>query len=250
MTMTHNTMKTKDGQENSALIELWGVSKHYQQASEIVKAVDDVSLQVQAGDFVSITGRSGSGKTTLLSLIGGLTAPTSGGVRLFDRTLKDLGDGELSALRAEKIGYVFQFASLIPTLSTLDNVRLPGIFAPQPVDLAYARQLLDWVGLSDKLNNYPAELSGGQQARVSLARALANQPDLLLADEPTGNLDVETEWEILSLLRDLNRDQNITIMLVTHNPELAKYGHRHMIMQGGNLTENYQWLQEQETVHE
>jgi len=234
--------------ENSALIELWGVSKHYRQGPEIVIAVDDVSLQVQAGDFVSITGRSGSGKTTLLSLIGGLTAPSSGGVRLFDQSLKELDDVTLSALRAERMGYVFQFSSLIPTLSTLDNVRLPGIFAAIPVDLDYAKQLLDWVGLSDKLYNYPAELSGGQQARVSLARALANHPDLLLADEPTGNLDVETEWEILSLLRDLNRDQDITIMLVTHNPELAKYGDRHFVMHSGGLTESFQWVGEEVSI--
>ncbi len=244
MTQVDNTVRDGHRLGGSALVELWGVSKHYQQGLDSVKAVDDVSLKVQAGDFVSITGRSGSGKTTLLSLIGGLTAPTSGGVRLFDQTLKNLGDSELSALRAERMGFVFQFASLIPTLSTLDNVRLPGIFAPKPVDTAYARKLLDWVGLSDKLNSYPAELSGGQQARVSLARALANQPDLLLADEPTGNLDVETEWEILSLLRDLNQEQNITIMLVTHNPELAKYGDRHFVMHGGGLTESYQWLGE------
>ncbi len=245
--MTHMELQYNDekNQEGSALIELWGISKHYQQGSEIVKAVDDVSLQVQAGDFVSITGRSGSGKTTLLSLIGGLTASTSGGVRVFDQTIQELSDRELSALRAQRIGFVFQFTSLIPTLTALDNVRLPGIFADTLVGQSYARELLDWVGLSDKLNNYPAELSGGQQARVSLARALANKPDLLLADEPTGNLDVETEWEILSLLKELNLKQNMTILLVTHNPELAKYGNRHVVMHAGGLNESYEWLSEE-----
>lgn len=237
-------------QKKSSLVELWGVSKHYQQGSVTVKAVDDVSLQVLTGDFVSITGRSGSGKTTLLSLIGGLTEPTSGGVRVYDQAIQNLSDAELSTLRARRIGFVFQFTSLIPTLTTLDNVRLPGIFSDTLVGQDYARKLLDWVGLSDKLNNYPAELSGGQQARVSLARALANKPDLLLADEPTGNLDVETEWEILSLLRDLNQSQNMTILLVTHNPELAKYGNRHLVMHSGELSESYEWLQEQEVVRD
>ncbi|MBC8506516.1 MAG: ABC transporter ATP-binding protein [Anaerolineales bacterium] len=239
----------QESSASSALIELWGVSKHYQQGTEIVKAVDDVSMQVQAGDFVSITGRSGSGKTTLLSLIGCLTAPSTGGVRVFDQTIQSLSDSEVSALRAERIGFVFQFASLIPTLTALDNVRLPGIFADSLVGNKYALELLDWVGLSDKRNNYPAELSGGQQARVSLARALANKPDLLLADEPTGNLDVETEWEILSLLRDLNLSQNMTVLLVTHNPELAKYGNRHLVMHSGDLSESYEWLQEKGVEH-
>jgi len=235
---------------SSALVELWGVSKHYQQGSEVVKAVDDVSLQVQAGDFVSITGRSGSGKTTLLSLIGGLTSPTSGEIKVFGESLGSLDDVAISTLRADRVGFVFQFSSLIPTLSALDNVRLPGIFASTLVERSYAAELLDWVGLSDKRNNYPAELSGGQQARVSLARALANRPDLLLADEPTGNLDVETEWEILSLLRDLNLNQNTTILLVTHNPELAQYGNRHLVMHSGGVSESYEWLQEQEIAHD
>lgn len=248
--MYHQDMNYKEGSTSSALVELWGLSKHYQQGPEIVRAVDDVSLQVQAGDFVSITGRSGSGKTTLLSLIGGLTVPTSGGVRIFNQTVQDLSDNDLSALRAEHMGFVFQFSSLIPTLTALDNVRLPGIFANSSVSQAYARELLDWVGLSEKLHSYPAELSGGQQARVSLALALANKPDLLLADEPTGNLDVDTEWEILSLLRDLNQSQNMTVLLVTHNPELAKYGNRHLVMHSGELTESYEWLQEQGVVHD
>jgi len=224
------------------IIHLEKVCKYYQQGAETVRAVDTVSLDVNAGDFVSITGRSGSGKTTLLSLIGGLTNPTSGEIDIFGAAINQLKDEAVSVLRANRIGFVFQFASLIPTLTVLDNVRLPGLFAVQNVNPAYAKELLAWVGLSEKLNSYPAELSGGQQARVSLARALANQPDLLLADEPTGNLDVETEWEILSLLRDLNLNQNTTVVLVTHNPELAKYGNRHFVMQSGQLSESYQWL--------
>ena len=220
------------------IICLENVCKYYRQGTEIVRAVDDVSLQVLPGDFASITGRSGSGKTTLLSLIGGLTTPSQGEVEIFGEAISSLDDEALSSLRANRIGFVFQFASLIPTLTALDNVRLPGLFGAKPVSPKDATDLLAWVGLSDKLYNFPAELSGGQQTRVALARALTNHPSLLLADEPTGNLDVDTEAEILTLLRDLNRDREMTIVLVTHNPELAQHGTRHLVMQSGKLTEN------------
>jgi len=223
--------------KNAPVINVEKTNKHYQQGNEIVRAVDDVSLQVLSGDFVSITGRSGSGKTTLLSLIGGLTMPTTGHIEIFNQPLESLDDAALSTLRARRIGFVFQFASLIPTLTALDNVRLPGLFGSGQVNPKDAADLLSWVGLSDKLYNFPSELSGGQQTRVALARALVNHPDLLLADEPTGNLDVETEHEILILLRDLNRERGMTIVLVTHNPELARHGTRHLVMHNGMLTE-------------
>ncbi len=219
------------------VISLERVSKLYRQGHEIVHAVNEADLQVFPGDFVSITGRSGSGKTTLLSLIGGLTTPTAGRVGIFGQALESLEDVPLSTLRASRIGFVFQFASLIPTLTALDNVRLPGLFNSAQVDPKDAADLLGWVGLAGKTNSFPSELSGGQQTRTALARALANRPDLLLADEPTGNLDVETEHEILTLLRDLNRQRGMTIVLVTHNPELARHGTRHLIMDNGNLTE-------------
>jgi ABC-type lipoprotein export system ATPase subunit len=217
------------------VIDLNGVSKVYQQGAETVIAVDDVTLRLEKGDFLVITGRSGSGKTTLLSLIGGLTRPTSGSVRVFGDALADLEDDTLSSLRAERIGFVFQFASLIPTLTALDNVRLPGLFASRRLGQTEAAKLLSWVGLSNKAGSYPSQLSGGQQARVAMARALANRPDLLLADEPTGNLDVETEREILELMRDLNQMQGTSVVLVTHNPEMACFGDRHLIMHSGRL---------------
>lgn len=233
--------KNSDNTHKSSVVHLADVNKHYQQGTETVRAVDKVTLQVEAGDFLLITGRSGSGKTTLLSLIGGLTRPTSGEVIVFDQSLAKLDDPAMSALRAERIGFVFQFASLMPTLSALDNVRLPGLFAQNPVNLDEAARLLSWVGLADKLGSYPAQLSGGQQARVAVARALANRPDLLLADEPTGNLDVETEQEIMALFRELNLNNDTTIVLVTHNPELARYGNRHLVMDSGRLNEAQPW---------
>jgi putative ABC transport system ATP-binding protein/lipoprotein-releasing system ATP-binding protein len=250
--MTHLNKRGGNGSSpvQEWVVELVMVSKHYQLGSVTVKAVERATLEVSAGDFLTITGRSGSGKTTLLSLIGGLTNPTSGQVKVFGQALDDLADAAISTLRAERIGFAFQFASLIPTLTALDNVRLPGLFASRPVNLGKAAELLSWVGLADKRASYPAELSGGQQARVALARALANHPDLLLADEPTGNLDVETEWEVLSLLRELNRERGTTVVLVTHNPELARYGNRHLIMQRGELHETYDWLPQEVGAHE
>lgn len=232
-------MMTDSSPANTPLIKTEKISKHYQQGTEIVRAVDDLSLQVLPGDFVSITGRSGSGKTTLLSLIGGLTLPTTGQIEIFEQSLADLDDVRLSTLRARRIGFVFQFASLIPTLTALDNVRLPGLFNEKAISTKEAADLLTWVGLADKLHNFPSELSGGQQTRVALARSLVNAPDLLLADEPTGNLDVETEHEILTLLSDLNRQRGMTILLVTHNPALAKHGTRHLVMDDGKLTESH-----------
>lgn len=221
--------------ETPSAVRLESVCKHYYQATELVKAVDEVDLCVQSGEFLVITGRSGSGKTTLLSLIGGLTTPTSGSIQVFGDSLDSLDDQQLSTLRAQQIGFVFQFASLIPTLSALDNVRLPGLFAGSPLSVGDAAELLSWVGLADRTTSYPSQLSGGQQARVAVARALANHPRLLLADEPTGNLDVETEREILNLLRKMNRSRGTAVVLVTHNPDLARFGQRHLVMDSGWL---------------
>lgn len=217
------------------LVELTGVCKHYQQGAELVKAVDGVDLRLKQGEFLVITGRSGSGKTTLLSLMGGLTMPTDGSIHLFGESLPQLDDLTASTLRAERIGFVFQFSSLIPTLTALDNVRLPGLFSATPPSVGDAAELLSWVGLADKQHSYPSQLSGGQQSRVAVARALVNRPDILLADEPTGNLDVETEGEILLLLQEMNLNHGTAVVLVTHNPELAHFGQHHLIMDSGRL---------------
>ena len=222
---------------NGPLLELVDVDKTYQQGHTLTKVVDGVNLHVYCNDFLCITGRSGSGKTTLLSLMGGLTLPTSGTVSVNGVNLSILKDSEMSSLRAGTIGYVFQFASLIPTLTILDNVRLPGLFASQLQPLEYAVDLLKWVGLGDKLYSYPAELSGGQQTRVAFARALSNKPSLLLADEPTSNLDVDTELEIMELLVSMKKQRGITVVMVTHNPDLSRFGNRLLAMERGKIKE-------------
>ncbi|CAG0993736.1 putative ABC transporter ATP-binding protein YknY [Anaerolineae bacterium] len=218
-------------------INLRGLSKSYRQGDVQVNAVDDVDLQVRAGDFIIITGRSGIGKTTLLSLIGGIAQPTSGEICIDGVNLESLDDAALSHLRARKIGFVFQFASLIPTLNVLENIRLPSLFTGQLVDEKRTIELAHMVGLSDKLKNYPPQLSGGQRRRVAIARAFVNQPEILLADEPTGDLDVETENEILALFRSFNA-QGMTIILVTHSPNLIAYGNRAFRMEQGKLVQD------------
>ncbi len=220
-------------------VKLIGLCKHYKLAAETVKAVDDVNLEVYKNDFLLITGRSGSGKTTLLSLIGGLTSPTAGEVHIHSTDLAKTSDDEISTFRAREIGFVFQFHSLIPTLTTLDNVKLPNMFTTQNSQPSDPLQLLSLVGLENRKNNYPSQLSGGQQTRVVLARALANHPTLLLADEPTGNLDHETELEIMQLLQQINREHGVTVIMVTHNPDLARYANRHIVMEDGRIIHEY-----------
>ncbi|HSJ53693.1 MAG TPA: ABC transporter ATP-binding protein [Anaerolineae bacterium] len=206
-----------------------------------VPAVHNVSLEVEPGEFVVITGRSGSGKTTLLSLVAGLTRPTSGQVLLDGVPVWSLPDKEQSLLRNEKIGFVFQFPSLLPTLTALENVMLPAMFAPPSKRgggggaQERARHLLEQVGLADKLRSYPRQLSGGQQQRVVIARALMNEPELLLADEPTSDLDEMTEHEIMSLFRDIHQKTGVTVLLVTHSAELGEYGTRSIHMAGGEI---------------
>ena len=208
----------------------------YMRRIEYVKAVDDVTFSVSKGEFILIVGRSGSGKTTLLSMLGGLTTPTAGAVRLNDRDLWSMSDGALSLLRGEYMGFVFQFSGLLPTLNVLENVMLPSLFvkAKEPVVKRARRLLLD-VGLDSKIQSFPSELSGGELKRVAIARALVNDPLLILADEPTGDLDVDTEREIMELFKAINR-QGKTILMVTHNPELSSYGSRVLRMEKGKIS--------------
>ena len=224
------------------MITIQNVSKTYTVNKElVVPAVRNVSLEVEKGEFVVITGRSGSGKTTLLNLVAGLTRPTSGKVLLDGVEVWTLPDEEQSLLRNQKIGFVFQFASLLPTLTTVENVMLPTMFGEkQSSDYARERAafLLEQVGLSDKLTSFPRQLSGGQQQRVVIARALMNEPQLLLADEPTSDLDEMTEQEIMAQFRDIHAETGVTVLLVTHSAELGRYGTRSIEMAGGEIVDS------------
>jgi len=220
------------------VIRLKGVTKIYQSGEITVRAVDGVDLKVEAGEMVLITGRSGSGKTTLLSLIGGLTRPTSGRVWVDGIELGSLNDKELSLIRNKKIGFMFQFASLISTLTAIDNVRLPVIFGrgEHQESRQRAEELLLKMNLSDKMISYPSQLSGGEQRRAAIARALMNEPEIILADEPTGDLDQETEDEVMQFFQEVNK-QGITLVVVTHNPELSAFTGAHYILSKGTLTQ-------------
>jgi lipoprotein-releasing system ATP-binding protein len=219
------------------MIQLDKVSKTYLMSKDnAIRAVLETSLEIKKGEFLVITGRSGSGKTTLLNLIAGLTRPSTGRVFLDGQDLWSLTDQQQSHLRNRKIGFIFQFPSLLPSLTALENVVLPTIFnadhAKDPGD-ARAIELLETVGLTEKLNAYPRQLSAGQQQRVVVARALLNQPELLLADEPTSDLDEQTETEIMDMFQQIHRDSGITIVLVTHSTQLVRYGSKSIHMAGG-----------------
>lgn len=221
------------------VISLRDITKTYTLAGHAtITAVKDVSLEVAPGEFIVITGRSGSGKTTLLNLVAGLTRPTSGEVLLDDVKLWRLPDKQQSLLRNQKIGFIFQFPSLLPSLTALENVALPTLFGPregrQNAD-ERAAALLQKFGLSDKLEAYPRQLSAGQQKRVVIARSLINQPEVLLADEATGDLDEQTEKEIMALLGEIHATTGVTILMVTHNLDLVASATRAMEMVNGVL---------------
>ncbi len=221
------------------MINLDAVTKIYTLAREnSVTAVRDVSLKVEAGEFVVVTGRSGSGKTTLLNLAAGLTRPTSGEVWVDGAALWSLPDRQQSLLRNAKMGFVFQFPSLVPSLTTLENVMLPTMFGPEPTNGVVRRratELLQTVGLADKMGAYPRQLSAGQQQRVVIARSLINQPEILLADEPTSDLDEQTEQEIMGLFQDIHGRMRVTIVMVTHTSQLVTYGTRSIHMASGRV---------------
>jgi putative ABC transport system ATP-binding protein/lipoprotein-releasing system ATP-binding protein len=223
------------------MIRLENVTKVYELGrGNSVTAVHDVTLDIGTGEFAAVVGRSGSGKTTLLNLAAGLTRPTSGRVTLDGVELWSLSDEQQSHLRSRKIGFVFQFPSLMPTLTALENVFLPAAFGTnghgtKPRDRA--AELLARVGLADKLGAYPRQLSAGQQQRVVIARSLINRPEILFADEPTSNLDEKTEAEIMSLFRDLHTSLGLAFVLVTHTRQLVSPEMRVIEMAGGRLVE-------------
>ncbi|HYF80247.1 MAG TPA: ABC transporter ATP-binding protein [Symbiobacteriaceae bacterium] len=218
------------------MIVLENVRKQYQSGGQMVEALQEFSGAFGAGEFVVITGRSGAGKSTLLSVVGGLIRPDSGKVSVDRQDLWALSDAERSRLRCQRMGFVFQFASLIPTLTVIENVMLPATFLPKgEAGLGRrAAELLERVGLKEQMRRMPWQLSGGQQKRVAVARALLNNPAVLLADEPTADLDEETESEIVGLFAELNR-AGTTILLATHNTDLATRATRHLVLTGGRI---------------
>jgi putative ABC transport system ATP-binding protein/lipoprotein-releasing system ATP-binding protein len=220
------------------LIDVRNITKNYTIDGQTLKAVDGVSFSIQKGEVISIVGHSGSGKTTLLSLIGGLTRPDSGEVLIGDADIWSMTDNALSEFRNQKISFIYQFASLIPTLTSLENIMLPTAFGHYGADTEkYAMELLGLVGLRDKTNSYPAHLSGGQQRRVAIARAFINRPEIVLADEPTGDLDEDTEEEVIKLFTRMNREQRVTFIIVTHNKDIAALTQRQLKMSNGVVSE-------------
>jgi ABC-type lipoprotein export system ATPase subunit len=226
-----------------AVLETRDLKKHYQMGTATVRALDGVSLTVQEGEFVGLLGTSGSGKSTLLNLIAGLDRATDGTLRIFDQDLARMSSMELSLHRRRNVGIIFQSFNLVSSMSAAENVALAMMFAgvPRAERDAQASQLLESMGLGGRQRHRPRELSGGEQQRVAIARALSNKPHLLLADEPTGNLDSRTSAEIMSLLKELNERDGKTIIMVTHDPSLAKqYAHRTVTMLDGGIISDEQ----------
>lgn len=202
-----------------AIVTFENVSRVYKSGDHELKALDNVNLSLEEGKFVVILGPSGAGKSTLLNLLGGLDSPTSGTITVDGKDISTLSDNELAEYRAAKVGFVFQFYNLVPTLTVYENVALVKEIAPNALD---PKQMLEEVGLADHIKNFPAQLSGGEQQRVSIARALVKNPKILLCDEPTGALDSETGVLVLKLLLSMARNYGKTIVIVTHNQNIAK----------------------------
>ena len=219
------------------IIQFIDVHKSYRNGAQPVTALEAVNLSLHAGDFVTIMGPSGGGKTTLLNLLAGLDLPDKGQIILNGRKVSDLSDHDLTLLRRKEIGIVFQFFNLMPTLTVMENVELPLLLAHSSrTDGQRIKTLLNYVGLWHRAYSFPAELSGGEMQRVAIARALVHQPAILLADEPTGNLDSENGMKILDLMKQASTDFQTTVILVTHNPQVAKIGNRHFEIRDGKLT--------------
>lgn len=220
------------------LIEVKGVNKTYQRGGETLVVLDDLNLGVPEGDFLALMGPSGSGKSTLLNLIGGLDTPTDGEVVIKGQHLENLKASSLSSWRANNVGFIFQFYNLLPVLTANKNVEIPLLLTNLSASKRkeHVSTALNVVGLSDRGGHKPNELSGGQQQRVAIARALVSDPDILVCDEPTGDLDRETATEILDLLQILNRDHGKTILMVTHDPVAANFAKRTLHLDKGRLT--------------
>ncbi|RII25642.1 MAG: ABC transporter ATP-binding protein [Geobacter sp.] len=227
--------------ESNVLLEARGLTRVYHRGSEKIQAVDGVSLTIRRGEFVSFMGPSGSGKTTLVNLLGCLDNPSAGELDIAGRNIfgggKILGERDLTRVRRELFGYIFQNFYLIPTLTVRENVALPLAFYRKPGVETEVERLLAMLGMEHRMEHLPEQISGGEMQRVAIARALVNRPEILLADEPTGNLDSKRSGEIGEILKDLNRNAGLTIVMVSHNPELARLGGRLVEMRDGQAYE-------------
>ncbi|WP_421873860.1 ABC transporter ATP-binding protein [Marinoscillum sp.] len=219
----------------SAILEVSALSKTFKSGSREIKVLDEINFQLEEGKTMSIVGPSGSGKTTLLGLCAGLDRATNGSVSLDNIVLNKLSEDELAQLRNQEVGFIFQNFQLIPTLTALENVMVPLELRGEKNISAFAKELLSRVGLGDRYEHYPSQLSGGEQQRVAIARAFANRPKILFADEPTGNLDEETSHSIESLLFEINKEQGTTLVIVTHDDALAHKTDRILKLKGGKI---------------
>jgi len=219
------------------VIEVEGLSKTYRLGDVLVEALREVSLTIRRGEYLAVMGPSGSGKSTLMNILGCLDRPTAGVYRLDGEKVDTLGRDALAAIRSRKIGFVFQGFNLLPRMTALENVELPMLYDSLPAEkrMERARSALDSLGILDRERHLPTQMSGGQQQRVAIARAIVNSPSLLLADEPTGNLDTTTSAEILSVFRGLNEERGITIVLVTHDPEVGRGARRIVRFRDGRI---------------
>ena len=222
---------------SEGIIRITGLTRHFKMGEQIVHALDGVDLSVTRGELLTIMGPSGSGKSTLLYLIGGLDRPTSGEMWVNQREITQLDENDLAGYRGKEVGFIFQAFHLVPTMTALQNVEFPLVFSGVPTQQRrkQALALLERMGLGNRTGHKPTELSGGQQQRVAIARALANDPAIILADEPTGNLDTQTGREVMALLGQLNREEGRTIVIVTHDPAISAYATRTIHLLDGKI---------------
>ena len=219
------------------ILETKNLKKYYGQEPNITRALDGVDVQVERGEFVSIIGTSGSGKSTLLNMLGGLDIPSSGSVKIGGREIGKMNDEQLTVFRRSNIGFVFQNYNLVPILNVYQNIVLPIELDGNKVDKSYVKEIIRLLHLEEKLDNLPNNLSGGQQQRVAIARALASKPAIILADEPTGNLDSRTSLEVMQLLKMTSTEFSQTLVMITHNPELAQIADRMIHIEDGKIVE-------------
>ena len=247
-------MSYQESQPSSAspderkLISIVGASRTFQMGEVAVKALDDVTLDIRAGEFLTIVGPSGSGKTTLLNLIGGLDSPSSGSILYYDRDIARFSTSELTEFRRHAVGFVFQFYNLVPNLTARENIMTATELVDEPMDVDHALELVDMLS---RQGHFPSQMSGGEQQRISIARAFAKQPKLLLCDEPTGALDFETGKKVLRTLVDLVRRFGTTVVLITHNSAISRVADRIVRMRSGKITEcaeNHERVEPEEVV--